>query len=94
MKLTGKYFLPEVIEVMPLPEHELYLKFKTGEKRVFDCKPLLAKKPFDALLEYQFFNQAHVGLGTVLWSDKVDIAPETLFERSIPYLGQHQGLST
>jgi Protein of unknown function (DUF2442) len=84
MKPSNHHFLPEVIEVKPLPEYQLRLKFQTGESRLFDFKPLLQRRPFDRLLELGTFNQACVGLGTVLWPNNIDIAPETLYERSTP----------
>jgi hypothetical protein len=77
-------FLPEVIEVKTTPDYQLVLKFQTGENRRFDFKPLLQRRPFDRLLELGTFNQACVGLGTVLWPNNIDIAPETLYERSTP----------
>ncbi|KIM10281.1 MAG: hypothetical protein KU37_10800 [Sulfuricurvum sp. PC08-66] len=71
--------LIDVIEVKPKENFVLDLVFENGEKREFDCKALLDKKPFQALNNRDFFNQAKIVLGTVAWSNEIDISPETLY---------------
>jgi hypothetical protein len=45
---------------------------------------LMEKKPFDKLKNSPLFMQARIEYGTVAWSGNMDIAPETLFDNSIP----------
>ena len=45
-------------------------------------KSLMDKKPFDQLRNPSRFVMAHVDYGTVVWPDGIDIAPETLYDRS------------
>ncbi|MFZ4524316.1 MAG: DUF2442 domain-containing protein [Chlorobium sp.] len=47
-------------------------------------KPLFDKKPFIKLCNSPLFFKASVHYGTVVWPGNVDIAPETLWYRSVP----------
>jgi hypothetical protein len=47
-------------------------------------KPYLTKPPFGPLSDSAFFNLARVENGTITWPGNLDIAPETLYEKSIP----------
>lgn len=74
--------LIDVIEVKPQRDKTLLLVFENNKKKIFDMKPLLSKKPFDAIATEKMFMRARVGLGTVVWPKDIDIDPETLWERS------------
>jgi hypothetical protein len=76
--------LRDVISVKTLDDHTLELVFETGEKRIFDMTPFLDKKPFIRLLKSPLFFKASVEHGTVVWPCDIDIAPETLWARSLP----------
>lgn len=71
--------LLDITNVKPQDDFLLLLEFENGEKKEFDCKPLLEKKPFQILRDKQFFKKAKLGYGTVVWSDEIDISPETLY---------------
>jgi hypothetical protein len=75
--------LLDVILVKPMQDHWLALSFENGEQRLFDFKPLLSKKPFEPLQQWHVFEQAFVFAGTVNWPGNIDIAPETLYMRSV-----------
>lgn len=76
--------LLDVVRVEPKPDYKLFLEFENGEKRVFDMAPLMDKKPFVQLKGSPLFIRARVDYGTVVWPGDIDIAPETLYDRSIP----------
>jgi hypothetical protein len=76
--------LLDVVRVEPQPDYKLFLEFENGEKRVFDMAPLMDKKPFVQLKGSPLFIRARVDYGTVVWPGDIDIAPETLYDRSIP----------
>lgn len=76
--------LLDVIHVDAKPDYILHLTFENGEQRVFDMAPLLSKKPFDRLQDPYRFAMAHVDYGTVVWPGDIDIAPETLYDKSVP----------
>lgn len=76
--------LLDVVRVEPQPDYKLFLEFENGEKRVFDMAPLMDKKPFVQLKGSPLFIRARVDYGTVVWPGDIDIAPETLYDRSTP----------
>jgi hypothetical protein len=76
----------EVDSVETTPDYELLLTF-TGtrsERRRFDMRPYLHYPIFRRLQNPGYFSLARVAYGTVTWPGDIDIAPETLYDRSIP----------
>ncbi|MFM2408560.1 MAG: hypothetical protein RL358_1302 [Pseudomonadota bacterium] len=78
--------LLDVVSVQVQPNYHLQLEFENGERRMFDMSPYMDKKPFNRLKNSPIFNCAHIDYGTVVWPGEIDIAPETLYDRSIPIL--------
>jgi Protein of unknown function (DUF2442) len=76
--------LPIVTEVNAKAGYQLALRFRSGERRVFDMTPYLKKMPFAALAKPAAFQKAFVQHGTVMWPGGIDIAPETLYAKSSP----------
>ena len=76
--------LLDVVRVTVRAGYVLELEFENGEQRVFDMSPYMDKKPFSRLKQASAFNGAHVDYGTVVWPGNIDIAPETLYDRSEP----------
>lgn len=76
--------LLDVVKVEARADYKLYLEFENGEKRVFDMTPFMEKKPFVQLKGSSLFTKASVECGTVIWPGNIDIAPETLYDRSAP----------
>ena len=74
--------LPNVIDVVTLPAYRLALQFSNGEKRAFDMRAYLDFPVYRALQDERLFAAAHVDYGTVVWSDAIDMAPETLYLES------------
>jgi len=50
---------------------------------MFDARPYLDRGAFVRLQDVTQFKQAFVALDTVCWPGDLDIAPETLYDRSI-----------
>ena len=73
-----------VVHVCPLDDFCLELWFDNGAHRLFDARPYLDRGVFIRLQDPLKFKQAFVGLDTVCWPGDIDIAPETLYERSVP----------
>jgi hypothetical protein len=76
--------LLDVVSVKVHPGYRLGLEFENGERRVFDMSPYMDKRPFNRLKDSPIFNCAHVDYGTVVWPGNIDIAPETLYDDSVP----------
>lgn len=74
--------LLDVVTVEARPDFSLLLEFENGERRSFDMRPLLERRPFDRLKSAAVFALARVEDGTVVWPGNIDIAPETLYDRS------------
>lgn len=72
-----------VTHVTARDDFQLLLTFSTGETRLFDARPYLQKGAFQALQNPEQFKQAYVAYDTVCWPGELDIAPETLYDRSI-----------
>ena len=76
--------LLDVVYVKPLSEYKLSLEFENQEKRIFDVTPYLEMGVFRQLKDKNIFSRAFIDGGTVMWPGEIDIAPETLYDRSIP----------
>jgi len=79
--------LLDVVKVKARSDFKLELEFENGERRLFDMAPIMDKKPFTRLKESNLFLAARVAYGTVVWPGNIDIAPETLYDRSVPLKG-------
>lgn len=75
----------EVCSVEALSGYELALAFNSGERRRFDMRPYLRYPVFCRLENPGYFALARVDYGTVTWPDDIDIAPEALYEGSVPW---------
>ncbi len=76
--------LLDVVDVKARPGYLLEVEFENGERRLFDMSSIIDKKPFSRLKTGNTFFCAFVDYGTVVWPENIDIAPETLYDRSIP----------
>jgi hypothetical protein len=76
--------LLDIVAVKPRSDFQLELTFENGELRRFDMRPLLAIKPWNRIAKLNLFERARVDYGTVVWPGEIDIAPETLYDDSIP----------
>jgi hypothetical protein len=75
----------EVKEVEAKDDYKLLITFVTGEKKLFDFKPLLDQVYYKELKDNEeLFKKATVGGDTVVWNDEIDIAPEYLYENGTP----------
>ena len=74
----------DIVAVRPEKNFLLLLKFKNGEYRRFDMKPLLSLKPWDRVANPAVFSRVRADYGTVVWPGEIDVAPETLYDDSIP----------
>ena len=75
----------KVSGVRPLENHKLWVRFNNGEARIFDFAPLLEQPAFAPLKEKNVFFGVYIDYGVPVWNDgDIDIAPETLYEQSVP----------
>lgn len=83
--VTGQEQLaPRLMAVKPLPDYQLELTFKNGERRHFDARPLLAVPAYAKLKNEAFFASVTVAYGSVQWPGEIDYCPDCLYQNSIP----------
>ena len=73
-----------ITAIEPQSDYTLIVTFENGEKRIYDCKPLLDEGVFKVLNNLELFMQAYFDGTTVAWNDMLDIAPEELYYNGIP----------
>lgn len=72
----------EVTSARPLDGLRLWVRFNTGETRVFDFAPLLDRPAFAPLADKRVFDSVRIDRGVPVWNDgEIDIAPETIYAR-------------
>ena len=76
--------MESVTRVVPREDYFLEIWFNTGHHRLFDARPYLNRGVFTRLQDVALFKQAFVAMDTVCWPGDLDIAPETLYDRSVP----------
>ncbi len=75
--------MESVIRVFAKEDFTLELWFNNGAHRLFDARPYLERGVFTRLKDPAQFQQAFVAADTVCWPGNLDIAPETLYDRSV-----------
>ncbi len=74
----------EVNSVETVSDYGLLLTFNSGEQKLFDMRPYLHYPVFQRLENPGYFSMARIDYGAVTWPGDIDIAPETLYEFSVP----------
>jgi hypothetical protein len=75
---------PRVIKVKAEQNFQLLLTFSNGEVRIFDVGPFLHIGRFSELIQPGIFQSANQVMGTVQWSNGLDLCPDMLYLDSIP----------
>ena len=76
----------KVSGIRPMEDFLLWIRFNTGEAKVFDLKPLLNSPAFAPLKDESLFRGVYIDYGVAVWMEgDVDIAPEYLYQNSISY---------
>lgn len=78
------HYMPVVADAMYLDGYKLRLRFDNGEERTIDLEGKLDGGVFEPLKDKSFFQRFWINEWTVEWPNGADIAPETLFEESVP----------
>ena len=72
-----------IIDVKPQSNFKLILTFENKEKRLFDMNFYLEIGKFSELKNAKIFNSVKVKFDTIEWSNKLDLDPEFLYDKSI-----------
>lgn len=74
----------KVSGVRPLKDYKLWVRFNTGEAKIFDFKPLLDTPAFAPLKDVAVFNSVYIDYGITVWNNgDIDIAPENLYNDGV-----------
>ena len=66
-----------------LADWKLWIRFNTGEAKIYDFKPMLEFEAFKPLKDYNLFREAYIDYGVLVWNDgDIDISPEELYKNS------------
>lgn len=70
--------------VRAMPDHKLWVRFSTGEAKIFDFSPLLDSPAFQPLKDSDIWDGVYIDYGVTVWQDgAIDIAPEYLYEHGV-----------
>lgn len=98
---TAEYFASgrkKIISVRPNENFTLTLDFDNGERRMYDCRPLLEEGTvFEPLMRYDDFKRVYIDdVGSVAWdidpdidsnkvrNNKADLCPDYCYLNSLP----------
>ena len=73
---------PRVVNVKPEKDFTLLITFNNGEVKRFDVKPYLSIGVFKELQDLKIFNSVKPFLGSIQWTNGVDLCPDTLYLES------------
>ena len=74
----------KVSGVRPLGGYKLWVRFSTGEAKIFDCSSLLDTPAFAPLRDEEVFRGVYIDYGVTVWKDgEIDLAPEYLYEKGV-----------
>lgn len=73
----------DVVEVRYVREYIVWLRFQDGTSGEVDIQPSFKGPVFEPLKDIEYFKKVRVDseIGTIVWPNGADVAPETLYER-------------
>jgi hypothetical protein len=73
----------DVIEVRYVRGYIVWLRFQDGTSGEVDIQPSFRGPVFEPLRDPEYFQRVRVDpeIGTIVWPNGADVAPETLYER-------------
>ncbi len=72
----------KVCGVRPMDGYKLWVRFNTGEAKIFDFKALLDMPAFAPLSDKAVFDGVYIDYGVPVWKDgEIDISPEMLYDK-------------
>jgi hypothetical protein len=75
---------PDVIKVVATPGFFIEAEFSSGEFCRFDMRPYLDFPAYTKFKEPGIFLRARIEHGTVVWSENIDLSPDTLYLKGKP----------
>ncbi len=69
----------DVIEVIPEPNHYLFLRFKDGLKGRLQLPREDLTGALEPLRDTEFFARVYIDHGAVAWPGNIDLAPDAMY---------------
>jgi hypothetical protein len=75
--------MPDVVEVRFVRDYTVWVKFDDGTQGEVDISRSFKGPVFEPLRDGDYFKLVRVSsdLGTIVWPNGADVAPETLYDR-------------
>jgi len=76
---------PRILDVEPLDDYKIKLRYETNEIKIFNVLPYISGKWYEELQNSDYFKSVHLisnGQG-IEWGNGQDIAPHELYDLSI-----------
>jgi len=72
---------PKIKNVKALKNRRIFISFRNGVNKLYDCNPLLSDDAFQPLLDDQTFNNVKTDLGGhgISWNEEVDLSESELW---------------
>lgn len=75
---------PTAIEVTPLSDYNLLVRFDNGETKLFDVKAYITGSWYGELSNQNYFKSVSVDGFSIVWPNGQDICPDDLYYLSVP----------
>lgn len=75
--------VPKAIDVKPINDYKLEIKFDNGEIKIFDITPYFKFGIFSELREKEQFEKVKISGLSIEWENGADICPDELYNNSI-----------
>ena len=74
--------MPRLIDVKPLENYRIWVKYSDGIEGVVDLSELVGKGVFAVWKDYREFQKVHIGPGgEIAWSEEIDLCPDAIYLR-------------
>ncbi len=68
------------IELKPLDDYRLWIKYSDGIEGIADLSKYVGKGVFSAWSDYTFFKSVRIGSsGELMWGEKIDLCPDSIY---------------
>ncbi len=74
---------PRVVSACAVDDTHVAVSFSDGTNGTLGVGPYLQFPAFAPLNDHSFFRRAHAAHGTVVWSDEIDLCPDTVWEEAV-----------
>ncbi len=78
--MTRGETMPRLIEVKPLENYRIWVKYSDGVEGVVDLSEFVGKGVFAVWEDYREFQKAHIGpSGEIAWGEDIDLCPDAIY---------------